>query len=312
MNIIGSIWGANLLSGGRRAPERLLLSLYFPSETRGNLFCFPPLASNILIVPASENLTEKIALLFFCSFSSNIVLIVDGKIESSYGFCLAEVGVDVDDRPVQSRVFRGDLEGCRPTGPEMFDHAFDFSPDNALERAGHPDVALERGSIRQDLFVCGRDVGVRAQDGGEPTVEVSAHHLHFACRFGVEVEETHAHVGEPLDDPVDRNERVVPGGCIKTLPRSAAIPILTAGLFPLAGASRIVHPLPAASGDTLAGLTTRWSLDDKTGKKLFCRNAWSPRVTQSTPAFMSALNISGVSPDPPAAFSALQTTKSIA
>ena len=74
-------------------------------------------------------------------------------------------------------------------------HAVDAAADDAFERAGHADVALEGGAAGEDAFVGGGDVRVRAEHGRDAAIEVAAHELHFAGGFGVKIDEADANVG---------------------------------------------------------------------------------------------------------------------
>ena len=64
-----------------------------------------------------------------------------------------------------------------------------FDPDDGVVRAGHADVGLERGALRQDALVGGGHVGVGAEHSGDPAVEIPAERLLFAGGFGVDVDE---------------------------------------------------------------------------------------------------------------------------
>ena len=103
--------------------------------------------------------------------------------------------VDVDDRAAEADVAGGDVELGGAAGERGFHHAVDAAADDAFERAGHADVALEGGAAGEDALVGGGDVRVRAENGGDAAVEVAAHELHFAGGFGVEIDEADADVG---------------------------------------------------------------------------------------------------------------------
>ena len=49
--------------------------------------------------------------------------------------------------------------------------------DDRIVRAGHPNVGLKRGAIREDALIRGRYMRVSAKDGGDAAVEVAAHRL---------------------------------------------------------------------------------------------------------------------------------------
>ena len=83
-------------------------------------------------------------------------------------------------------------------GERGFQHAVDAAADDALERAGHADVALKRGAAGEDALVGRRHVRVRAEHRRDAAVEIAAHELHFAGGFGVEIDEPDAHVAGHL------------------------------------------------------------------------------------------------------------------
>jgi hypothetical protein len=60
--------------------------------------------------------------------------------------------------------------------------------NDAVVRAAHSHVCLERCSARKYAFICGGDVGVGTEDCGDFAVEVPAHGDFFAGGFGVEVD----------------------------------------------------------------------------------------------------------------------------
>ena len=62
----------------------------------------------------------------------------------------------------------------------------------------------------QDLLVGGGDVGVRAEHGRDPAVEVAAEQLLVAGRLGVDVDDDHPGVAaDPLEHAVGGAERAV-------------------------------------------------------------------------------------------------------
>ena len=77
-------------------------------------------------------------------------------------------------------------------------------------RTGHAEVALKRRLPRQDLFVGRRHMGVSTQHRRDATVEDSAHQLHVAGGFGVEIHQDHSDVGGQLGQhAVDRFEGAI-------------------------------------------------------------------------------------------------------
>ena len=70
-------------------------------------------------------------------------------------------------------------------------------------RAGHADVGLIGRAVLEDLFVGRGDVGVRAEHGRDPAVEVAAQELLVAGRLGVDVDDDDPRVAaDPLEDAV--------------------------------------------------------------------------------------------------------------
>ena len=101
-------------------------------------------------------------------------------------------------------------------GPERLrrlQDPIDPPPDDAFVRAGHAHVALEGRAAGEDLLVGGGHVGVGAQHGRNPAVQVPAHQLHVAGGLGVEIQEDDLHVGGHFPEhAVGRLERGVDRG----------------------------------------------------------------------------------------------------
>ena len=70
----------------------------------------------------------------------------------------------------------------------VFHHAVDPPAQDAVERAGHADVALKGRAAGQDAFVGRGHVRVRAQHGADAAVEIAAHQLLVAGGLGVKVD----------------------------------------------------------------------------------------------------------------------------
>ena len=82
--------------------------------------------------------------------------------------------------------------------------------EDRVVRAGHADVGLIGGAVLEDLLVGGGDVGVRAEHGRDPAVEVAAQELLVAGRLGVDVDDDDPGVAaDPLEDAVAGAERAV-------------------------------------------------------------------------------------------------------
>ena len=107
----------------------------------------------------------------------------------------ASCRIDFNQRGRHADIAGGDLEMGGVERQRRFQHAIDAAAQNAIVRAGHADVALKRGAAGQDTFVGGGDVGMRAQHGASTAVEIAAHQLHVAGRFGVKIDEDHLDLG---------------------------------------------------------------------------------------------------------------------
>ena len=70
----------------------------------------------------------------------------------------------------------------------------DAPAEDAVVRAAHADIALERGAAGHDLLVGGGDVRVRAQHGRDAALEVVGHQVLVGGGLGVHVHEDDLHV----------------------------------------------------------------------------------------------------------------------
>ena len=87
--------------------------------------------------------------------------------------------------------------------------------DDGVVRAGHAYVGLVGGAVGEDALVGGGDVGVRADDGGEASVEIPTEGYFFAAGFAMEVEEDDfggGLAGDLGEELVGFAEGVVAGG----------------------------------------------------------------------------------------------------
>lgn len=117
----------------------------------------------------------------------------------------AGFGVGGNNGTAQADVGGRHVELGGQAGKCGFHDAIDSASNDALVRPGHADIALEGRATSQDALVGRGDVSVRAEDGGNAAIEVAAHDLHFAGRFGVEVDEPNAHfAGDCREDAVGR------------------------------------------------------------------------------------------------------------
>jgi hypothetical protein len=106
--------------------------------------------------------------------------------------------VDVDDDGGQADVALGDFEGDAGLKEETLEDPVGAHADDRIVGAGHADVGQQGGAAGQDALVAGGDVGVGADDGAHPAVEVEGDCLLFAGRLGVEVDEDDLHLGIEL------------------------------------------------------------------------------------------------------------------
>ena len=72
--------------------------------------------------------------------------------------------------------------------------------DNAVVRAGHPEVGYISGAARQYLFVRGLDVRVRANDDRDPAVEITAQRALLRSRLGVMVDDDDGRARLPISE----------------------------------------------------------------------------------------------------------------
>ena len=122
----------------------------------------------------------------------------------------AGLRVGLDDDGVQSRIAGRRLELRGQGGQEPAEGRLDFDADDRIVGAGHPDIRQVGRAFRQDAFVGGLHVRVRADDGGDAAVEVPAHRDLLGRRLGVEVHEDRARsFAHLLDLALHDRERIV-------------------------------------------------------------------------------------------------------
>ena len=85
------------------------------------------------------------------------------------------------------------LESHRALRQEALEHQLLLHADHRVPRAAHPHVGDEGGPAREHPLVRGLDVRVRADHGGDTTVEVVAHRVLLARRIAVHVDEDGDH-----------------------------------------------------------------------------------------------------------------------
>src|SRR3990170_2317072 len=108
--------------------------------------------------------------------------------------------VHVHRHGVELRRPGGDLEAHRQRREEPFEDAFSIHADDAVPRAGHPDVGDVGGSLREDTLVRRLHVGMGADQCADLPVEIPAHRDLFARGLGVEVQDDDP---RPLAYPLD-------------------------------------------------------------------------------------------------------------
>ena len=85
-----------------------------------------------------------------------------------------------------------DVTRLRATGVrETEDGGVRVHADDRIPRAGHPDVGDIGGAFGQNDFIGCGNVRVRADNGGDPSVEIPAEGVLLGSRFGVEIDEDH-------------------------------------------------------------------------------------------------------------------------
>ena len=171
-------------------------------------------------------------------------------------------------------------------------------------RAGHADVGLIGGAVLEDLLVGGGDVGVRAQHGRDAAVEVAAEELLVAGRLGVDVDQDHPRLAADLaEDAVGGAERVSrPAAC-----RSGPAAVKTATGVPSRALTQ-ASSAPGESGGKLAGRSTSVGPVEELEDLVLAVDVVAHG--HDVDAGLGELLVArSVSPEPPAAFSALQTTR---
>ena len=89
----------------------------------------------------------------------------------------------------------GGFELAGHAGEEALENHLGFDADDRVVGAGHADVGLEGGAVREDALVGRGDVGVGAEHGGDAAVEIPAECDLFTGGFGVEVEQDDSGAG---------------------------------------------------------------------------------------------------------------------
>lgn len=98
-------------------------------------------------------------------------------------------GVDSDEGAADEDGTGGDGEPAGQGGGEAFEDGWDLAADDTFHRSAHAGIGEVGRAAGKDRFIGGLDVGVGADYGGDPAVEVPSHGDFFAGGFGVKVEE---------------------------------------------------------------------------------------------------------------------------
>src|SRR5712691_10076284 len=110
---------------------------------------------------------------------------------------------------IESHCSRGHNEPVRDPGQEALDDNLLVHPDAAVAGPDHSDVGYVGRPARQDAGVRGGDVGMGADDGARPAVEIPPHGGLLRGGLGVHVAEHDLDVGVGGQDLIGGAERVV-------------------------------------------------------------------------------------------------------
>src|SRR5947207_2471496 len=87
---------------------------------------------------------------------------------------IEQVVVEVDHNRAQPDIACGRLETHRHIVQKLTDDQLFLYSDYALVRPGHPDVGDVRGSAGKYAFISSGNVGMRANDCGDATIQIPA------------------------------------------------------------------------------------------------------------------------------------------
>src|ERR1041385_3924831 len=95
--------------------------------------------------------------------------------DPAYGRSVPTGLVHFDDHPVQFAAMPRGFHANRHLGEKLLEDDILVHANHRLIRPGHPHVGLVRGPVVQNSCIGGRDVSVRADDGGHAPVQIPNH-----------------------------------------------------------------------------------------------------------------------------------------
>ncbi len=103
----------------------------------------------------------------------------------------AAVGAALDERPLDAHAARRGLEAHGQARDEPLDRTLGLAADHRVVRAGHAGVGDRSGAADEHARVVRLHVRMRAEHGGDASVEVARERDLLARRLGVEVDDDH-------------------------------------------------------------------------------------------------------------------------
>ena len=120
--------------------------------------------------------------------------------------------ISFDEHRVHLDVAGGNLKARGQTIDEFLDDPSAFHSNDAVVRARHANISDVGGTVGENAFIGGGDVGVGAHNGGDPPIEIPAESDLLAGSFGVNIDENEGHVRGKLGEfRVSLLERVIVG-----------------------------------------------------------------------------------------------------
>ena len=130
----------------------------------------------------------------------------------------ARLRIDLDENAGQEQAVARRLEALRPRRQEPLEGLLAGDADDGVAAAGHAGVGDVGRAAGQDPLVRRRDVGVRADDGRDPAVEVPAEGLLLGGRLGVEIDDDDGRHGPEGGDLLVGPRNGQSRGSMKTRP----------------------------------------------------------------------------------------------